>query len=102
MSLDVSTRAQFESELNRYLGSVLKGSTPLAAFINWFNSFEWEDRIAPDSAAERVCFGIENILYQIEAFPDDVDRDALRTELDLLQQGLRLGATVGHVGIGQA
>jgi hypothetical protein len=81
--------SSFVEDLDSHLGSVLNGSLPLSAFIRWFNNSEWEARMAADSSALRVCWDIQNILYQIEDHPDHIDRGLLHQELARMRKELR-------------
>ena len=68
--------------LVRSLDKLLGGELPTGAFIQWFNSVEWDDLIASDSESDRAVWDIQNILYQtasrVEAMMDD---DSFQSEI---------------------
>jgi len=84
MNVLEAPRDNLVCELDRLLG----GELPIGAFIQWFNSVEWEDLMDEDSAALRSVWDIQNILYQIESHPEDFDREEARRQLRGIQSNL--------------
>lgn len=57
---------RLESELARLEG----GSLEIGGFNTWFMNSEWEARMANNASALRLGWGIQNILYEWQDFPE--------------------------------
>jgi hypothetical protein len=68
-------------QLAENLGRLEGGTLSIGAFNSWFMSASWEARMAPDSAALRLGWRIQNLLYQWQDDPDAFTPDDFAAEL---------------------
>lgn len=69
--------------LSRRVEKLAGGSLDIGSFRKWFMNLEWEALMASDSAALRLGWDIQNILYQHEDHPEDVPE---RTAIDEIRR----------------
>jgi hypothetical protein len=63
---------QLLEALDDFLAHVAGGRASIGAFNTWFMNSEWEARMASDSAALRLGWRIQNLLYTWEDSNDMV------------------------------
>ena len=67
--------------LSRRVEKLAGGSLDIGSFRKWFMNVAWEDLMASDSAALRLGWDIQNILYQHEDYPEDVPEQVVIDEI---------------------
>ncbi len=81
MTTSIAKREELLVMLSSRIGMVAGGMLDIGSFKNWFTSLEWERLMADDSAALRLGWDIENILYQHDYDPEDVPERVVKEEL---------------------
>lgn len=78
---------QFLETLDDLLASVAGGRASIGALNTWFMSCEWEARMASDSAALRLGWRIQNLLYTWQDYRDEVTAEwILESVRDLIDE----------------
>jgi hypothetical protein len=68
-------------KLAENLGKLEGGKLPIGAFNTWFINSSWEARMAEDSAALRLGWRIQHLLYQWQDAPDEFTPQELAAEV---------------------
>jgi hypothetical protein len=68
-------------KLAENLGKLEGGTLPIGAFNTWFMNSSWEARMAADSAALRLGWRIQNLLFQWQDAPDEFTPQDLAEEI---------------------
>ncbi|MBX3070958.1 MAG: hypothetical protein KF883_10705 [Thermomicrobiales bacterium] len=67
--------------LSEYIGKLEGGVVSIGEFNTWFMNASWEARMAADSAALRLGWRIQNLLYQWQDSPEAFTNVSLGTSL---------------------